>query len=144
MWVKSGQPQITQTSIYTCLSKQLQERMLSNPLGLQNCTFLHKTGTGNICKCVCRGNRILENIFDDCCVDLPQHCQQIVFITIFLYVSSLWPNWTWWLCNFGSRRKCGIFQFLRCLFYGWKAHKKGKIPVVLPQCLMWLFIKNFE
>ena len=22
--------------------------------------------------------------------------------------------------------------------------KKGKIPVVLPQCLMWLFIKNFD
>ena len=118
--------------------------MLSNPLGLQKCTFLHKTGIGNRCKCVSRSNHILENIFDNCFIDWPQHCQQIMFITIFLYLFNLRPNRTWWLFYFGSRRNYGIFQFLRCFFYGWKAHKKGKIPVVLPQCLMWLFIKNFD
>ena len=141
MWVKSGQAQITQTSIYTCLSKQLQERMLSNPLGLQKCTFLHKTGTGRVFVEVTVFWKM--SLMIALLIGLRsanKSCSSLFFSTFPVYD----------LTNHGDyvilavEENVVFFNFWDAFFMVERLIKKGKIQVVLPQCLMWLLIKNFD
>ena len=113
------------------------------PFRLGKCTFLHKTGTGNRCKCVEVTVFWKMSLMIALLIGLSianKSCSLLFFSTFPVYDPTEHGDYV----ILALEENVVFFNFWDAFFMVERLIKKGKIPVVLPQCLMWLFIKNFD